>query len=128
IAMGHRIEYGTGEDHYGEVAVALRSHAVRNPCAVMRTPMTLADHHASRLVSDPLRLFDCCIETDGAVALLVVPAERARDCRQPPAYVLAGAMAAGRHHIRLPSFFETPPQEDGAPRAPRQLWAMPRLP
>jgi acetyl-CoA acetyltransferase len=122
IAMRHRIEYGTTDDHYGEVAVAFRAHAVRNPNAVMRTPMTLEDHHRSRMISDPLRLFDCCIETDGAVALLLTGAERARDLRQRPAWVLAGAMAAGGHHVRLSSFWERPRREDGAPRAGRRLW------
>ncbi|HEY3190425.1 MAG TPA: hypothetical protein VGJ70_23240, partial [Solirubrobacteraceae bacterium] len=53
IAMRHRIEYGTTDDQYAEVAVAFRGHAVRNPNAVMRTPLTIAEHHASRLVSDP---------------------------------------------------------------------------
>jgi acetyl-CoA acetyltransferase len=124
IAMRHRIEYGTTDEHYAEVAVAFRAHAARNPHAVMRTPITIADHHASRLVSDPLRLLDCCIETDGAVALLVTAAERARDLRQRPAYVLAGAMAAGGHHIRLSSFYERARVDDGAPRVARQLWDM----
>lgn len=124
IAMRHRIEYGTTDDQYAEVAVAFRAHAVRNPRAVMRTPMTIADHHASRMIADPLRLFDCCIETDGAVAMLVTSAERARDLRQPPAYVLAGAMAGGGHHIRLSTFWERRRADDGAPRAGRRLWAM----
>jgi len=122
IAMRHRIEYGTTDDQYAEVAVAFRGHAVRNPHAVMRTPLTIAEHHASRLVSDPLRLLDCCIETDGAVALIVTAADRARDLRQRPAYILAGAMAAGGHHIRLSSFYERARAEDGAPRAARRLW------
>ena len=122
IAMRHRIEYGTTDDQYAEVAVAFRSHAVRNPHAVMRSPMTIAEHHASRLVSDPLRLLDCCIETDGAVALLVTSAERARDLRQRPAWIRAGAMAAGSHHIRLSTFFERRRADDGAPRVGRQLW------
>jgi 17-hydroxy-3-oxo-4-pregnene-20-carboxyl-CoA lyase len=124
IAMRHRIEYGTTDDHYGAVAVAFRQHAARNPNAVMRTPITLEDHHRSRLVADPLRLLDCCIETDGAVAMIVTSAERARDLRQRPAYILAGAMAAGGHHIRLSSFYERARSEDGAPRVARQLWAM----
>jgi acetyl-CoA acetyltransferase len=124
IAMRHRIEYGTTEDQYGEVAVAFRAHAARNPHAVMRTPLTIADHHASRMVSDPLRLLDCCIETDGAVALLVTSAERARDLRQRPAYILAGAMAAGGHHIRLSTFFDRERADDGAPHVASQLWAM----
>ena len=122
IAMRHRIEYGTTDDQYAEVAVAFRDHARRNPHAVMRTPMTIADHHASRMIADPLRLFDCCIETDGAVALIVTAAERARDLRQRPAYILAGAMAGGGHHIRLSTFYERDRSVDGAPRVARQLW------
>jgi acetyl-CoA acetyltransferase len=123
ISMRHRLEYGTTDDQYGAVAVAFRGHAARNPNAVMRAPMTLEDHHRSRLVSDPLRLLDCCLETDGAVALIVTAAERARDCRARPAYILAGAMAAGGHHVRLSSFFARPRAEDGAARAGRRLWA-----
>jgi acetyl-CoA acetyltransferase len=122
IAMRHRIEYGTTDDQYAEVAVAFRAHAARNPHAVMRAPLTIAEHHASRLVSDPLRLLDCCIETDGAVALILTAAERARDLRPRPAYVLAGAMAAGGHHIRLSTFYDRARADDGAPRAGRQLW------
>jgi acetyl-CoA acetyltransferase len=124
IAMRHRIDYGTTDAQYAEVAVAFRGHAVRNPHAVMRTPMTVADHHRSRLIADPLRLFDCCIETDGAVALVLTSAERARDLRQRPAYLLAGAMAGGGHHIRLSTFFDRDRADDGAPRVARQLWAM----
>jgi acetyl-CoA acetyltransferase len=123
IAMRHRIEYGTTDDQYAEVAVAFRAHAARNPNAVMRTPLTIAEHHASRMISDPLRLLDCCIETDGAVALVVTSAERARDLRQRPAFVRAGAMAAGGHHIRLATFWERARRDDGAPRAARRLWA-----
>lgn len=124
IAMRHRIEHRITDDHYAEVAVAFRTHAARNPRAVMRAPLTIAAHHASRLIADPLRLLDCCIETDGAVALLVTSAERARDLRQPPAYILAGAMAGGGHHIRLSTFYDRMRSEDGAPRVARQLWAM----
>jgi len=122
--MRHRIEYGTTDDQYGAVAIAFRGHAVRNPHAVMRQPLTLAEHHASRLVSDPLRLLDCCLETDGAVALVVTSAERARDLRQRPAYVLAGAMAAGGHHVRLATFYDRERTADGAPRVAAQLWEM----
>jgi acetyl-CoA acetyltransferase len=74
------------------------------------------------MVSDPLRLLDCCIETDGAVAMIVTAAERARDRCHPPAYIMAGAMAAGGHHIRLSSFYERERRDDGAPRVARQLW------
>ena len=124
LSMRHRIDYGTTDDQYADVAIAFRDHAIRNPNAVMRAPMTRADHHHSRMVSDPLRLFDCNIETDGAVAMLVTSAERARDLRQKPAYILAGAMAAGSHHIRLSNLFARPRDEDSPARVARQLWAM----
>ena len=79
--------YGATTDALGEVAVTLRSHARRNPNAVMRKPMTRADHRASREVVAPLRLFDCCIVSDGAVVVLITSAERARDLRQPPVLI-----------------------------------------
>ena len=123
ITRRHMIEYGTTEDHFAEVAVTLRAHAARNPNAVMRTPMTVADHHASRYVAEPLRVFDCNIETDGACALIVTSTERARDMRQRPAIIHAGALAAGSHHIRLSTLFARNRDEDSAVRVGRQLWA-----
>lgn len=123
VSMRHRIEYGTTDDQYADVAIAFRNHARRNPAAVMREPMTREDHHASRMISDPLRLYDCNIETDGAVALIVTSAERARDLRQPPAIIHAGAMAAGSHHIRLSNLFSRPWEEESAVRVARDLFA-----
>jgi acetyl-CoA acetyltransferase len=127
ITRRHMIDYGTTEDHFAEVAVALRAYAERNPNAVMRRPMTIADHHASRYVAEPLRVFDCNIETDGACALIVTSAERARDLRQRPAIIHAGALAAGSHHIRLSTLFTRNRDEDSAVRVGRQLWASTRL-
>ncbi len=124
ISQRHRIEYGTTDDQYADVAIAFRQHAMRNPAAVMRTPMTREDHHASRMIADPLRLYDCNIETDGAVALLVTSLERARDLRRPPAVIRAGAMAAGSHHIRLSNLFARDPNAESAPRVARALFAM----
>ena len=124
ISMRHRLEYGTTDDQYADVAIAFRDHAIRNPAAVMRTPMTRADHHASRMIAEPLRLFDCNIETDGACALIVTSAERARDLRQPPAVIRAGTMAAGSHHIRLSTLFGRSFTEDSPARTARQLFAM----
>jgi acetyl-CoA acetyltransferase len=124
ISMRHRIDFGTTDDQYADVAIALRNHARRNPNAVMRAPMTRQDHHASRMISDPLRLYDCNIETDGAVALIVTSVERARDLKQPPAIIRAGAMAAGSHHIRLWTLFERPWEEQSPVRVARQLFAM----
>ncbi len=98
IARRHMVDYGTTDDHLGEVACAIRSHAARNPHALMRTPMTLADHHASRWVAEPLRLLDCCIETDGGTAIVLTSAERARDRRHPPAWVHAAVQCMGPAH------------------------------
>jgi acetyl-CoA acetyltransferase len=124
ISQRHRIEFGTTDDQYADVAIAFREHARRNPNAVMRTPMTREDHHASRMISDPLRLFDCNIETDGAVAMIVTSLERARDLAQPPAVIRAGAMAAGSHHVRLSTLFSRDPDDESAPRVARQLFEM----
>ncbi len=88
----HMHLYRTTSEHLGQVAVTFRAHAARNPRAVMgQRPMTLADHHASAMIADPFRLFDCCLETDGACAVVVTTAERARDCRTRPVEMLASA-------------------------------------
>src|SRR5262249_35923319 len=91
----HMHLYGTTSAHLGRVAVTFRAHAARNPRAVMGTrPMTLADHQASPLVADPFRLFDCCLESDGACAVVVTSLERARDLRRPVVELLASAQGA----------------------------------
>lgn len=113
LARRHMHEYGTTSEQLGAVAVAARKHAIRNPNALMRGPMTIADHQASRMISDPLRKFDCCLETDGALAVVVVSAERARDLRQPPAVVLSACQGMGPEHVVMtdyygPHFLQTP--------------------
>ncbi len=80
------------------VAVAFRKHANRNPAAFFHDrTLTLEEHQSSRMVADPMHLFDYCLETDGAAAVLVTTAERARALKQRPAYVHRGAwgMAPG---------------------------------
>jgi len=116
------IQYGTTERQFAEVAVATRRHALRNPNAVMRTPITIEDHLNSRMIAEPLRLFDCNIETDGACALIVTSAERARDLRQRPALIHAGALNAGSHHRWLSTLFVRDRDDDSAARVGRQLW------
>jgi acetyl-CoA acetyltransferase len=113
LARRHMHEFGTEIEHFGAVAVAARKHAARNPKALMREPMTLEDHRESRLISEPLRKFDCCLETDGGLAVVVVSAERARDLRQPPAFVLAASQGMGPEHVVMtdyhgPNFLQTP--------------------
>ena len=92
VARRHMHRFGTTADQLGAVAVTTRAHAQRNPRAVMGDrPMTMEDYLGSRPVSDPFRLFDCCLETDGACAVVVTTAERAADCRKVPVELLAGA-------------------------------------
>jgi acetyl-CoA acetyltransferase len=88
-ARRHMHEYGTTGDDFGRIAVACRRHANLNPRALMyRKPMTLDDHRASPFITEPFRLFDCSLETDGAVALVITSLERARDLAKPPAVIL----------------------------------------
>jgi acetyl-CoA acetyltransferase len=87
-ARRHMQLYGTTPEQLGAVAVSTREWARMNPKAQMREPMTLADHAASRYIVDPLRLLDCCLVSNGGVAVIVTSAERARDLKQKPAYVL----------------------------------------
>jgi acetyl-CoA acetyltransferase len=93
VFMRHMYEYGTTSAQVAQVKVAHSRHAAANPKALLRTPVTVDQVLASRWVVKPLHLLDCCLETDNATALVVTSAERARDGRQRPVYVMA---AAGR--------------------------------
>jgi acetyl-CoA acetyltransferase len=94
-ARAHMLRYGTRAEHFGAVAVTQRANAVLNERALMRKPITLDDYLASRYVVEPFRLLDCCLETDGAVAVLVTSAERARDLRRTPVLLSAAAWGGG---------------------------------
>ncbi|MGH7821136.1 MAG: thiolase C-terminal domain-containing protein [Candidatus Binatia bacterium] len=100
----HMARYGTTREQLAEVAIAFRRHAERNPGAMMRRPLTLDEYLASRMVSDPLCLYDCSLETDGAVACVVTSAERARDLPHPPAYVHAYAQGTGPNQVHLANY------------------------
>lgn len=123
LAARHMHAYGTRSEHFGAIAVACRQHAQRNPNASMRDPMTLADHQASRPVSEPLRKFDCCLETDGALAYVVTSRERARDLAQRPVAILAAAQATGPDHVVMANYFKSPFLETPSKAAARELWA-----
>ena len=104
-AARHMHEFGTTSEQLAEVAVATRKWASLNPRAIMRDPLTIDEVLSSRLISWPLRLLDCCLVTDAGGAVVVTSAERARDCRRKPVYVL-GTGEASTHVMvsQMPDF------------------------
>ncbi|MEW2086109.1 lipid-transfer protein [Streptomyces sp. NPDC005283] len=116
--------YGLTPEAFGHVAVTDRRHAANNPAAYFyEKPITLADHADSRWIVEPLRLLDCCQETDGGQAIVVTSAERARDLPQPPAVIVAAAQGAARAQEQMTSFYRD--DLTGLPEAgvvARQLW------
>lgn len=91
----HMIEYGTRAEHLAAIALACSDNAQRNPNAVMRgRPLTLEKYLTSRMIADPLRLFDCCLESDGACAVIVTTLERARDLPGKPVLILAAGQGS----------------------------------
>ena len=88
MALRHMELYGTTSKQLGEIAVTIRQHALLNDNAIMKKPITIEDHQKSRMIADPFRLLDCSLESDGGAAFVVSAAERAKDMRQPPTYVM----------------------------------------
>ncbi len=125
FARRYMHEYGATSEDFGRVAVVDRKHAATNPKAWFHgRPITLEEHQASRWIAEPLHLLDCCQETDGGQALVLVSAERARDLPHPPATVLAGAQGSGRDQQMMTSYYR--PSISGIPEmglVGDQLWA-----
>jgi acetyl-CoA acetyltransferase len=117
-------EYGATRDHLANVAIAFRKHANRNPLATMHDrPLTREQYMAARWVSEPLCLFDNCLETDGALAVVIVSAERARDLRHPPVYIHSYAQGIPPQHQTMTNYFCTDPLEGPSHTCARRLWA-----
>lgn len=91
MARRHMELYGTTSRQLGEIAVSTRHNATLNGNAMMTKPITIEDHQNSRMISDPLRLLDCSLESDGGAAIVVSAAERSRDLRQKPILVMGVA-------------------------------------
>lgn len=98
-ASRHMYEFGTTRRQLAEVAVSAREWAKLNPVAFRREDLTIDEVLASRMVSDPLTLLDCCLVTDGGGAVIVTSAERAKDLRRPPAYILGVGDAHWQMHV-----------------------------
>lgn len=126
VARRYMHETGTTGEDLGRVAVTLRRHAATNPAAWFHgRPITLDDHQGSRLIADPLRLLDCCQESDGGVAVVVTTLGRARDLPHPPVVIAAAAQGiVGGMASAVGAYFDGP-----ITRLPeiglvaRQLWA-----
>ncbi len=124
LTRRHMIEFGSTQDQLGAVATAFREHAQRNPNAMMQKPMTMEDYLAARWVSEPLRLFDCCLESDGALALVMTTPERARDLKQPAVLVRAASQGLGPDHLVMANYFTPNPMETPAKFAAQELWRL----
>jgi acetyl-CoA acetyltransferase len=117
--------FGATSADFGLVAVADRRHAATNPAAwFYQRPITLTDHQESRWICEPLRLLDCCQETDGAVAVLVTSLDRARSGKNPPVVIRAAAQGSGTNQFTMTSYYRD--DLTGLPEmgvVARQLWA-----
>jgi acetyl-CoA acetyltransferase len=126
FAQRYMHEYGCKGTDLAQVAVSTRKHAVNNPNAFFHgRPLTIEEHQASRWIVEPLRLFDCCQESDGGCAQVVTTVERARDLRAKAAVVRGIGQAAGADQENMTSFYRPDitflPEMD---LVAKQVWAM----
>lgn len=113
-AARHMHDFGTTREQLAEVALAARAWANLNPDAFARGPLTRDEVLASRMISDPLTKADCCLVTDGGAALVLTRAERAKDLRATPAYLLGtGACVSHRQIAAMPDLSTTAAVESG---------------
>ncbi len=123
LARRYLHEHGATRDHLFNVALACRNRANQNPAAIMyERPLTREMYMNSRWISEPLCLFDNCLETDGALACVVVSAERARDCRHRPVYVHSAAQGLPAQHHGMVNYWNDDPLTGPAWTAARHLW------
>ncbi|PZU02896.1 MAG: lipid-transfer protein [Gordonia sp. (in: high G+C Gram-positive bacteria)] len=125
FARRYMHEHGATSEDFGRVAVVARKHAANNPEAwFYRRPITLDDHQNSRWIAEPLHLLDCCQETDGGQAFVIVSAERAATLDNRPALIKGAAQGSGRDQHMMTSYYR--PDITGIPEmglVGRQLYA-----
>ncbi|MGA7326331.1 MAG: acetyl-CoA acetyltransferase [Rhodomicrobium sp.] len=110
-------EFGATREHLAEVAVSARKWAQLNPEAFMRKPLTIEDVLGARMISDPFGKLDCCLVTDGAAAIVLTSADRAKDAPRKPVYLLGAAIAHEHRMISaMPDLTRTAAAKSG-PRA-----------
>ena len=124
VAQRYMHEYGATSEDFGRIAVVDRLHAANNPNAFFYgKPITLADHQNSRYIAEPLHLLDCCQESDGGVALVIVSAERAKDLPNRAALIAGAASGSGNDQYIMTSYYRD--ELAGLPEmglVGRQLW------
>jgi acetyl-CoA acetyltransferase len=99
-------EHGVTTEAFGHVAVADRKHAANNPAAhFYNRPISLDDHQNSRWIAEPLRLLDCCQETDGGQALVITSVDRARHLPTAPAVIRAAAQGVSEGQHMMTSYY-----------------------
>lgn len=121
VAQRHMHEYGTTKAQLGAVALTMRQHATLNERALRRTPLTMEQYLASRIIAAPFSLLDCCQETDGACAVVVSAADAAADCRFPRVRISA-AVHGGGAGSRFPFDRATSFTESAFVRLSRELY------
>jgi acetyl-CoA acetyltransferase len=128
-AMRFMHEHKIGQEALRAIALAAYHHAQSNPRAVMYgKPLTEQGYDESRWISEPFHLYDCCLENDGAAAVILVSAERAKDLKQKPAYVLGAGIGAGYRVHSTPAGFATPDLASSHfKEVARHLYAMARV-
>lgn len=100
-ARKHMELYDTTSEHLAQIAVDARAWAAMNPQAQKREPITIEDHQNSRMIADPLRLLDCCLVSNGGIAVIVTSSERAKDLKQPAVHIIGwGQGHPGNRHDR----------------------------
>lgn len=117
VARAHQHAYGTTDEQRAAVAVACRKHASMNPAAQMRDPITVEDVLKSRLIADPLHLLDCSLVSDGGGAIIMTSAERARDFKRKPVYLLGVGEGHSHEHISQAHSFVASAAKDAGERA-----------
>jgi acetyl-CoA acetyltransferase len=105
LTRRHMHLYGTRREAFAEIAISSRQNALDRPTAIMRKPLTLEEYFAARMIAEPLCLYDFCLETDGAVAVITTTLDRARDLKQKPVRVLAAAHGGRRDWGRAFAWF-----------------------
>lgn len=118
-AQRHMDLFGTTQEQLAAVAISQRQWAAMNPRASKREPLDLESYNASPWVVEPFHVLDCCLVSNGGVAVIVTSAERARDLKQPPVYIRG--FAQGHNHDTGQTDHDPYIHTAGARSAPRAL-------